>query len=54
MRFPITCDDLLHKKLKIFSVYTGKTLNALTVELYEKMISDWEKKHGEIKIPDSN
>ena len=54
MRFNVVCDDLMHKKLKILSVYTEKTLNALTVDLYSKLIADWEAKHGEIKIPDSD
>ena len=51
MKFNINMPDILHKKLKILSVYKGKTLNALTVDIYKKIITEWEAEHGEIVIP---
>ena len=52
VRLGILCDDDIHGKMKIISAYKRKTLNALTIDFYKKVIADWEKEHGEIKFPD--
>ena len=54
MRFLVSCDNVLHQKLRIISAYKKQSLNSIMVELFEKLVSSWEKKNGEIKISDKD
>jgi predicted HicB family RNase H-like nuclease len=48
----IRYDELIHKKLKIIAAYKSKSLNRLMNDMFNREISDWEREHGEIKIPE--
>ena len=48
----IRYDDTVHRKLKIIAAYKSKSLNRLMNDMFNREIADWEREHGEIKIPE--
>ena len=52
MKLGIKFDDKAHYKLKIIAAYKKKSLSRFMTELFDKTITDWEREHGEIKIPE--
>ena len=52
MNLAIRYDDTVHRKLKIIAAYKKKSLSKYMTELFDTAIADWEREHGEIKIPE--
>ncbi len=52
MNLTIRYDDTVHKKLRIIAAYQYMSLNALIMKTLAEKVSDWEREHGEIKIPE--
>ena len=52
MNLTIRYDDTVHRKLKIIAAYKKKSLSKLMNDMFNREISDWEREHGEIKIPE--
>ena len=52
MKLGIKFDDKAHYKLKIIAAYKKKSLSKLMNDMFNREISDWEREHGEIKIPE--
>ena len=52
MKLGIKFDDKEHYKLKIIAAYKKKSLSKYMVELFGNAIADWEREHGEIKLPE--
>lgn len=52
MNLTIRYDDTVHRKLKIIAAYQDVSLNKLIMNSFDKTIADWEREHGEIKIPE--
>lgn len=50
--FTIRFDDILHRKLKVIAALHGDSLNKYMLKMFNREVSDWEKKHGEIEIPE--
>lgn len=51
---PITIrlDDTVRRKLKVIGGYEDKSLNGIITKAIDDKISDWEKTHGVIEIPE--
>lgn len=49
--FSIRIKDTARRKLKIVAGYKDSSINAEIQKLIDKEISEWEKRHGEIKLP---
>lgn len=51
---PITIrlEDMPRRKLKVIAGYEDKSLNGIITAAIDEKIADWEKKHGEIEIPE--
>ena len=52
MNLAIRYDDTVHRKLKIIAAFKDISLNKLIMKMFDKTIADWEREHGEIKIPE--
>ena len=52
MNLAIRYDDTVHRKLKIIAAFQDISLNKLIMKVFDKTIVDWEREHGEIKIPE--
>ena len=52
MPLTIRYDETVHRKLKIIAAYKNESLNKLLLNSFDKTIADWEREHGEIKIPE--
>lgn len=52
MKLSLNCHDEVHKKIKVIATLTNTTINAITENLYQEFISNYENEHGEIRIPD--
>ena len=51
MQLAIRYDDVIHRKLKIIAAYRNISLNSLMLDIFNRQIAEWEKEHGEIKVP---
>ena len=54
MIIPLTIryDERIHRKMKIIAAFKNESLSKLLLESFDKTITDWEREHGEIKIPE--
>ena len=51
MQLSIRYDDDIHRKLKVIAAYCEKSLNSLIQDMFNREVSEWEKKHGVIEFP---
>ena len=49
--YTLRFEDTQHRKLKVIASYHGDSLSKYLVKMFDKEISEWEKRHGEIQIP---
>lgn len=52
MKLGIKFNDKSHYKLKIIAAYKRLSLSKYMTELFDTAIADWEREHGEIKLPE--
>lgn len=52
MPLTIRYDERMHRKMKIIAAFKNESLSKLLLESFAKTIADWEREHGEIKIPE--
>ena len=49
--FTIRISDTARRKLKVIAGYEDISINAIISKLIDEKVSDWEKTHGVIAIP---
>ena len=52
MPLTIRYDERMHRKMKIIAAFENESLSKLLLESFAKTIADWEREHGEIKLPE--
>ena len=50
--FPLRLDDVLREKLRYIAVQNSRSLNKEIEFLVKQHISNYEKEHGEIPLPE--
>lgn len=46
--------ETTHEKLKVIAEREGRSLNNVVIRIITKYIADYERKYGEITMPDNN
>lgn len=50
--YTLRFDDMQYRKLKVIAALHGISLSAYLQKMFNKEVTEWERIHGEIKIPD--
>lgn len=49
--YTLRFDDIQHRKLKVIAALHGDSLSAYLQKMFDKEITEWERTHGAIEIP---